>query len=75
MIEAIRNQLAVRVLKRAGVFLEMRVVDRGGIEQVMFLVKHHGVKSWMSRNVAVGIAKSMEQFRREDEFKQIVWVD
>lgn len=73
MIEAIRNQMAMRALKRAGIFVEMRVIDRGGEPQTRFIVKHHGVTSSMGRRAAVQLAKTMEQFDREDEFRELVW--
>lgn len=73
MIEAIRNQMAMRALKRAGIFVEMRVIDRGGEPQTRFIVKHHGVVSSMGRRAAVQLAKTMEQFDREDEFRELVW--
>ena len=73
MIEAIRNALAVKTLKRAGIFVEMRVIDRGGEPQTRFTVRHHGVVSIMDRVPAVQLAKTMMQFAREDEFKALVW--
>lgn len=73
MIEAIRNQMAIRALKRAGIFAEMRVIDRGGVPQTRFVVKHHGVMSVMGRRAAVELAKTMTRFSREDEFKGLVW--
>lgn len=73
MIEAIRNQMAMRALKRAGIFVEMRVVDRGGEPQTRFVVKHHGVTSSMGRRAAVQLARTMVQFDREDEFRALVW--
>ena len=73
MIEAIRNALAVKALKRAGIFVEMRVIDRGGEPQTRFIVKHHGVTSSVSRRAAVQLARTMAQFDREDEFRALVW--
>lgn len=73
MIEAIRNALAVKALKRAGIFVEMRVIDRGGEPQTRFVVKHHGVTSSMGRRAAVQLARTMAQFDREDEFRALVW--
>ena len=73
MIEAIRNALAVKVLKRAGIFIEMRVVDRGGEPQTRFVVKHHDVTSSVGRRAAVQLARTMMQMDREDEFKALVW--
>lgn len=73
MIEAIRNQMAMRALKRAGIFVEMRVIDRGGEPQTRFVVKHHGVTSSMGRRAAVQLARTMAQFDREDEFRALVW--
>ena len=73
MIEAIRNALAVKTLKRAGIFVEMRVFDQDGERQTMFVVKHHGVTSTMRRVAAVQLARTMCQFAREDEFKTLVW--
>ena len=73
MFEAIRNAMAIRVLKRAGIFVEMRVVDRGGVPQTKFIVKHHGVRSSMSRRAAVRLAKTMERFQWQDEMKTLVW--
>lgn len=73
MIEAIRNQMAVRALKRAGIFVEMRMVDRGGERQTRFVVRHHGVVSTMERRAAVQLARTMMRFGREDEFKSLVW--
>lgn len=72
MIEAIRNQMAVRALKRAGIFVEMRVIDRGGEPQTRFIVKHHGVTSSMGRRAAVQLAKTMLQMELEDEMKGLV---
>ena len=73
MMEAIRNAMAVKALKGAGIFREMRVVDRGGEPQTMFVVKHHGVTSVMRRTAAVQLARTMKQFGREDEFRGLVW--
>lgn len=73
MLEAIKNALAIETLKRAGIFIEMRVVDRGGEPQTRFVVRHHGVVSIMDRVPAVQLAKSMMQFAREDEFRGLVW--
>lgn len=73
MIEAIKNALAVKSLKRAGIFVEMRVVDRGGEPQARFVVRHHGVTSSMGRRAAVQLARTMAQFDREDEFRELVW--
>lgn len=73
MGEMVRNALAIRVLKRAGIFVEMRMVDRGGEPQTHFIVKHHGVTSVMGRSAAVALAKTMEQIARADEFSALVW--
>lgn len=73
MFEAIRNAMAIRVLKRAGIFVEMRVVDRGGVAQTKFIVKHHGVTSCIGRRSAVQLGKTMERFRWQDEMKTLVW--
>lgn len=73
MIEAIKNARAIKVLKRAGIFIEMRVIDRGGEPQTRFTVRHHGVVSIMERVPAVKLAKSMMRFAREDEFRELVW--
>lgn len=73
MVDAIRNALAIRILKRAGIFAEMRMVDRGGEPQTQFVVKHHGVTSVMGRSAAVALAKTMEQITRADEFSALVW--
>ena len=72
MIEAIRNALAVKALKRAGIFVEMRVVDRGGDPQTRFIVKHHGVTSSMSRRAAVQLARTMMRMELEDEIRELV---
>lgn len=72
MIEAIRNALAVKALKRAGIFVEMRVVDRGGDPQTRFIVKHHGVTSSMSRRAAVQLARTMMRMELEDEMRELV---
>ena len=73
MIEAIRNALAVRTLKKAGIFVEMRYVDRGGVPQTRFTVRHHGVVSVIGRSSAVALAKTMMRFAFEDELKELVW--
>lgn len=72
MIEAIRNALAIRTLKRAGIFIEMRVIDRGGEPQTRFMVKHHGVTSSMSRRAAVQLARTMVRMELEDEMRELV---
>lgn len=73
LIDTVKNALAVRTLRRAGIFREMCVVDRGGEPQTMFVVKHHGVTSVMQRAAAVQLAKTMKRFEREDEFRGLVW--
>ena len=73
MIDAIKNALAIESLKRAGIFGEMRVVDRDGVRKTRFVVRHHGVVSTMQRAAAVQLARTMRQFAREDEFKTLVW--
>ncbi len=73
MIEAIMNAMAIDELKRAGIFVEMRVIDRGGERQTRFTVRHHGVVSMMTRRAAVQLARTMRQMAREDEFKALVW--
>lgn len=72
MIEAIRNALAVKALKRAGIFVEMRVVDRGGEPQTRFVVRHHGVTSSMGRRAAVQLARTMMRMELEDEMRELV---
>lgn len=72
MIEAIRNALAIKTLKRAGIFVEMRVVDRGGEPQTRFVVKHHGVTSSVSRRAAVQLAKTMRRMELKDEMRELV---
>lgn len=72
MVEAIKNALAVKRLKRAGIFVEMRVVDRGGVPQARFLVKHHGVTNWLGRRSAVGLAKAMQKIEWRKEVQQLV---
>lgn len=72
MIEAIRSALAVKALKRAGIFVEMRVVDRGGEPQTRFIVKHHGVTSSVSRRAAVQLARTMVRMELEDEMRELV---
>lgn len=74
MFEAILNAMAVRRLKRAKMFVEMRVVDRGGAPQTRFLVRHHGVTSWISRRSALALMKTMERIAWEDELKKLVMV-
>lgn len=73
MIDAIKNALAVKHMRRAGIFVEMRVFDQDGERQTMFVIKHHGVTSAMRRVAAVQLARTMRQFAREDEFKTLVW--
>lgn len=75
MIEAIKNALAVRTLKRAGIFVEMRVIDRGGEQETRFLVKHHGVTSACSRRTAVAHAKTIQRINYEREMRSLVWTD
>ena len=73
MIEAIRNHMAVRTLRKAGIFRGMTVTDRGGAAQTKFVVKHHGVTSHMSRKAAVQLAKTMIRFQNADELSKLVW--
>ena len=75
MIEAIKNALAIRRLKRAGVFVEMRVVDRGGVQQTRFMVRHHGVVSTCTRRTAVAHARAIQRIRDENEMRSLVCVD
>lgn len=75
MVEAIKNALAIRRLKCAGIFVEMRVVDRGGIPQTRFLIKHHGITTACSRRTAVAHAKTIQRIRDEREMRSLVWVD
>lgn len=75
MIEALINAMAVKRLKRAGIFVEMRVSDRGGEPQTVFVVKHHGVTSVMQRRAAVQLARTMQRIEQEDEFNALVWTD
>lgn len=72
MIDAIKNALAVRTLKRAGIFVEMRTVDRGGEPQTRFVVRHHGVTSSVSRRAAVQLARTMVRMELEDEMRELV---
>lgn len=72
MLEAIRNHMAVRTLRQAGIFRGMTVTDRGGKPQTKFMVRHHGVTSCMGRRAAVQLAKTMERIRRKDEMKTLV---
>lgn len=75
MLEAIRNALAVKALKRAGIFVEMRVVEQGGVPQARFTIKHHGVTSACSRRTAVAHAKAIQRIRDEREMRSLVWTD
>ena len=72
MLEAIKNHMAIRRLKRAGIFRGMTVTDRGGKAQTRFMIKHHGVTSCMSRRAAVQLAHTMERIRHADEMKMLV---
>lgn len=75
MVEAMINALAVKRLKRAGIFVEMRVTDRGGEPQTRFVVRHHGVTSIMGRRAAVELARTMLRIEAENEFNALVWTD
>ena len=72
MLEAIRNHMAVRTLRRAGIFRGMTITDRGGAAQTKFMVRHHGVTSCMGRRAAVQLARTMVRMELEDEMRGLV---
>lgn len=73
MLEAIRNHMAVRTLRKAGVFRGMTVMDRGGVPQTKFAVRHHGVTSYMSRKAAVQLVRTMRRIEHEAEMRTLVF--
>lgn len=75
MVEAIKNALAVKRLNRAGIFVEMRVVDRGGVPQARFTIKHHGVTAYCTRKMALAHAKTIQRINDEREMRSLVWTD
>lgn len=75
MIDAIKNALAIRRLKRAGIFVEMRVVDRGGQPQTRFAIRHHGVTTSCTRRAALAYARTIQRINDEREMRSLVWTD